>query len=111
VAEVAFRDAAGAKSRVCQAVCSPFRRPLSKRERTAFRVAQRSRALRWLTQRMAHAAGVRDPTVRWRALQEPRFDNQVAWVRLDGPQLSLTIERVRPGDGPELEATFERRLA
>ena len=111
VAEVAFRDAAGAKSHVYQAVCSPFRHPLSKRERTAFRVAQRSRALRWLTQRMAHSAGVRDPTVRWRALQEPTFDNQVAWVRLDGRQLSLTIERVRPGDGPELEATFERRLA
>ena len=51
---------------------------------------------------MAHSAGVRDPTVRWRALQEPTFDNQVAWVRLDGRQLSLTIERVRPGDGPEL---------
>ena len=111
VAEVAFRDAAGAKSRVYQAVCSPFRLPLSKRELTAFRVAQRSRALRWLTQRMAHSAGVRDLTVRWRALQEPTLDNQVAWVRLDGRQLSLTIERVRPGDGPELEATFERRLA
>jgi hypothetical protein len=111
VAEVAFRDAVGAKSRVYQAVCSPVRHPLSKRERTAFRVAKRSRALRWLTQRMAHAAGVRDPTIRWRALEEPTFDNQVAWVRLDGRQLSLTIERVRPGDGPELEATFERRLA
>jgi hypothetical protein len=60
---------------------------------------------------MARSAGMRDPTVRWRALQEPTFDNQVAWVRLDGPQLSLTIERVRPGDGSELEATFERRLA
>jgi len=47
---------------------------------------------------------------RW-ALQEPTFDNHVAWVRLDGRQLSLTIERVRPGDGPELEATFERWLA
>lgn len=111
VAEVAFRDPAGAKSRVYQAVCSPFRHPLSKRERSAFRVAQRSRALRWLTHRMAHSAGVRDPTVRWRALQEPTFDNQVAWVWLDGRQLSLTIERVRSGDGPELEATFERRLA
>ena len=73
--------------------------------------SQRSRALRRLTQRMAHAAGVRDPTVRWRAFQEPTLDNQVAWVRLDGPRLSLTIERLRPGDGPELEATFERRLA
>jgi hypothetical protein len=109
VAEVAFRDAAGAKSRVYQAVCSPFRHPLSRRERTAFVVAQRSRALRRLTRRIAHAAGVQDPTIRWRALQEPTFDNQVAWVRLDGRQLSLTIERVRPG--PELEATFERRLA
>ncbi|MGO9973904.1 MAG: immunoglobulin domain-containing protein [Solirubrobacteraceae bacterium] len=59
---------------------------------------------------MARSAGVRDPTVRWRALQEPTFDNQVAWVRLDGRQPSLTIERVRPGDGG-IEATFERRLA
>ncbi|HET6871029.1 MAG TPA: alkaline phosphatase family protein, partial [Solirubrobacteraceae bacterium] len=111
VAEVAFRDAARAKSLVYQAVCSPFRHPLSKRERTAFRVARHSRTLRWLTQRMAHGAGVRDPTVRWRDLQEPTFDNQVAWVRLDGRQLSLTIEHVRPGDGQALEATFERRLA
>ena len=60
---------------------------------------------------MAQGAGVRDPSVRWRALQEPTFDNQLASVQLDGRQLSLTIERVRPGDRPELEATFERRLA
>ena len=60
---------------------------------------------------MAHAAGVHDPTARWRALQEPTFDNQLAWLRLDGRQLSLTIERVRAGDGPELEATFKRRLS
>ncbi len=79
MAGVAFRDADGAKSRVYQAVWSPFRH-LSRRDRTAFRVAQRSRALRWLTQRMAHSASVRDPTVRWRALQEPTFDNQVAWT-------------------------------
>jgi hypothetical protein len=111
VAQVAFRARIGAKSRLYQAVCSPFRHPLSKREQTVFRIAHRSRALRWFTRRMAHAAGVRDPTVRWRALQEPTFDNQVACVRLDGRQLSLTIERVPPGDGPELKPTFKRRLA
>ena len=43
--EVAFRRGAGVRSGVYQAVCSPFRKPLNRRERLAF-TANRSRAAR-----------------------------------------------------------------
>jgi hypothetical protein len=111
VEEVAFRTGAGTRSRVYQAVCSPFRHPLSRRDRTAFTIARRSRALAWLTRRAARAAGVRDPEIRWRPLQEPTFENQIGWVQLDGRHLWLTLERVRPGDDPALEVSFHRQLA
>jgi hypothetical protein len=111
--EAAFRPGAGVRSAVYQAVCSPFRNPLGRRERTVLRVARRLPVLDRAVRRLAHAVGVTDPDVGWRLAQEPTFDNQLATLRFDGRRASLRIERTKPGDGtdPTLETTLERPLA
>jgi hypothetical protein len=110
--EVAFRNGAGVTSAVYQAVCSPIRHPMERRERAMMTIGRRSSLLRRLAHAMARRAGVRDPAIGWRLAQEPSFDNQLATLRLDGRAASLAIERTRPGDGraPVLETTLERRL-
>jgi hypothetical protein len=111
--QAAFPAAAGVRSPVYQAVCSPFRNPLDRRERTLLRSWARSRLLGWVLRRLARAAGVADPEASWRLAQEPTFDNQLATLRLDGRRAWLRIERTRCGDGldPALETTLDRRLA
>ena len=112
LAEVAFPRATQARSRVWQAVCSPFRNPLDHRERRAIRFTW-SRAGALLGRALARSAGVPDPPVRWRlAHDEPWFDNQVATLALDGARAELAIDRAVPdGDHrPRLERVFEREL-
>jgi hypothetical protein len=111
--ETAFRKGSGVRSAVYQAVCSPVRNPLGRRERTLLRLGHRSALLRRAVRRLATSAGVSDPEVGWRLAQDPTFDNQLATLRLDGRRASLRIERTQPGDGdhPGLEPTLERRLA
>ena len=111
--EVAFRPAAGVRSAVYQAVCSPVRNPLGSRERALLKAGRRSTLLRRAARRLAHAVGVTDPEVGWRFAQEPTFDNQLATLRLDGRRAWLRIERSRPEDGadPALEPSLHRRLA
>lgn len=55
---------------------------------------------------------MKDPEIRWRLVQEPTFDNQLATLRLDRRHASLTIERTKPGDEsrPQLETSLDRRL-
>jgi hypothetical protein len=111
VDEVTFKHRDNVQSRIYQAVCSPFRHPLSWRERRAFTLARRSRSLGSLARRAALSAKVAEPEIDWRMLQPPTFENQVGWIRIDGPQLSLTLERVAAGGRPELEVSFEHQLA
>src|SRR6478736_893932 len=92
VETVGFRRSADVSSAVYQAVCSPFRNQLGQRERKALRVVRRSRLARRLAPRLAHSAGVRDPEVRWRVLQQPTWRNQLGWLVIDGRRLRLTIE-------------------
>lgn len=108
---VAFRPSAGVSSAVYQAVCSPFRNQLGRRERRALRIARRSRLMGLMVRRLAHAAGVRDPNVRWRVLQPPTWRNQLGWLTLHRRELRLTIESTREGPEPELEVTLDRQLA
>ena len=108
---VAFRPSAGVSSAVYQAVCSPFRNQLGRRERRALRIARRSRLMGLMVRTLAHAAGVRDPDVRWRVLQPPTWRNQLGWLTLHRRELRLTIESTREGPQPELEVTLDRRLA
>ena len=111
--EVGFRRGAGVRSAVYQAVCSPFRHPMERRERKMMSIGRRSNALGRLAHAMARSAGVSDPEVGWRATGETTFDNQVATLRLDGRRASLSIEFTRPGDGrdPKLETWLRRDLA
>ena len=114
LSEVAFRRDAGVRSAVWQAVCSPFRNPLDARERRAIRFGA-SRAGHLIGRALARGAGVRDPDVRWRMVEGPYFDNQVATLELHGRHGRLTLERTRPGDAeagrPRLEECFAHELA
>jgi PhoD-like phosphatase len=112
VHEVAFRRATRVRSAVYQAVCSPVRNPLSRRERTLLRAGHRSRVLARGLRRLAHAVGVDDPEAGWRLVQPPSFENQLATLRVHGRSAWLRMARTTPGDGvdPVLEAVLDRRL-
>jgi hypothetical protein len=111
--EVAFRRDAGVRSPVYQAVCSPYRNPLAKRERQVIRIGM-SKPFEVLTRTLARAAGVEEPEVRWRMAGDgPWFDNQIATLRIDGPELAMRLEKAVPvsSDSARLEKVLERRLA
>ena len=108
---VGFPAGSGVQANVYQAVCSPFRNQLARRERRMLRIARRSRMLGWLVRRLAHLAGVREPAVQWRVLQQPTWKNQLGWLDIDGRDLRLTIETTRDGHAPELETSLEHQLA
>ncbi len=110
LAEVAFRREAKVTSAVWQAVCSPYRNPLDNTER---RIASFgcSKVARPIGTALAASAGVPRPDVRWRLVQPPTFDNQIAILRIDGPHASVEIERTRPADEPRLETSLSHQLA
>jgi hypothetical protein len=111
-AYLAAAEVPGARSRVWQAVCSPFRNPLDKHERVVARLGASKpaeRAMRWIARR----AGVEDAAIRWRLVQPPTFDNQFATIELSGRHAKMKIEKTVPGDwrNPRIEVTLERELA
>jgi hypothetical protein len=112
LSEVAFPRSVGMKSAVYQAVCSPFRNPLDAKERRAIKTIA-SAPLGWITRAMARSAGVRDPGIRWRYVQDPTFDNQVATLEWKGREARMRIEKTVPSDPsrPTLENVFERVIA
>jgi hypothetical protein len=111
LAEAAFPRGTGARSRVVEAVCSPFRNDLDRRERRVLRLAA-SRPGRAVARALAGAARVEDPGIRWRLTDGPYFDNQVATLRIRGRALEVDIDKTRAGDPhPELERVCRRRLA
>jgi hypothetical protein len=111
LAEVAFPRATGARSRVVQAVCSPFRNDLDRRDRRVLRFAA-SAPGRALGRALAAAARVEDPGIRWRVTDGPYFDNQVATLRIRGRALEVDIDKTVAGDrDPDLERVCRRRLA
>jgi hypothetical protein len=99
------------RSRVYQAVCSPFRNPLDARERRMLRLAA-SRPSAALARGLSRAAGVAEPPLRWRVTTPLWFDNQVATLELEGRSASLRVEKTMPGDDhvARLECVFERDL-
>ena len=111
LAEVAFRRGSGARSRVVQAVCSPFRNDLDRRERRVLRFAA-SAAGRVLGRGLLASAHVEDPGIRWRVTDGPFFDNQVATLRIRGRDIEIDIDKTVAGDAhPRLERVCRRRLA
>jgi PhoD-like phosphatase len=109
--DLAFRPQAAIESAVYQAVCSPYRNPLDRHERTAIQVGF-SRPFAALARGLARLAGAPDPGLRWRLLEGPYFDNQVATLRLDGREAIARLDKTVAGEEDEqaLEKTFERRL-
>ncbi|MDX6671834.1 MAG: hypothetical protein QOI91_2197 [Solirubrobacteraceae bacterium] len=113
LAEVAYPRGAAVRSHVWQAVCSPVRNPLDTREKRVIRAAM-TRPARALARRLARAARVEDPEIRWRVCEGPWFDNQIATLDVHGASLTLRIERAQPGDDADagrLETVLERALA
>jgi hypothetical protein len=112
LSEVAFKRARGMRSAVYQACCSPFRNPLDSKERRAIKTMS-TRPLQWVTGAMARAAGVGDPEMRWRFMQDPTFDNQVATLEWEGREAWVRIEKAVPSDParPDLEDVFEHQIA
>jgi hypothetical protein len=110
LAEVAFRPSQQVESAVWQAVCSPYRNPLDSRERRIAALGSTDGG-RLIGKALARSAGVPDADVRWRLIQPPTFDNQIATLRFHGREVRLTLERAASGEPAELETSLERRLA
>lgn len=110
--DVAFRKEAGVKSRVVQVVCSPYRNPLDDKERRIVK-AGFTRGAEVFAHGLAKLSGAPDPGIRWRCLEGPYFDNQVATIRLDGREAIVRLDKTIAGEEDEkrLEKTFEHRLA
>jgi hypothetical protein len=74
-----------------------------------------TRTARLIGRVVARAAGVPAPPVRWRFQDgDPRFDNQVGTIELDGRRALARLERSKPSDRgvehPELEISDEHAL-
>jgi PhoD-like phosphatase len=114
LAEVAFPRGSGVSSHVWQATCSPFRNPLSTMERRGVNFGF-TRAGEAIGRLLARSAGVPAPPVRWRFQPgDPRFDNQVGTLELDGRTALARLERALPSgrghEHPELEVADEHSL-
>jgi hypothetical protein len=118
LAEVGFAPGTGMRSTAWQATCSPFRNPLDNKERTVMRFMASEVASR-LMRRVADAAGVERPSVRWRySHTRPWFDNQVATLELHGRSGRVLLEKTVPPEPEQaedpplrLEQVFEHALA
>ena len=111
--EVGYPRGTGMKSNVWQAVCSPYRNPLEKKERRVIRVGM-SRPFEVVWRALARSAGVGDPPVRWRMVGDgPWFDNQVATLTIDGRRMEMRLDKAVPVDEhhARLECVLEQRLA
>jgi hypothetical protein len=89
-------------TRVHQLVCSPFRNPLSTKERRIVQVTG-SRVAAKLFAVLAKLAAVEPPSASWTPTRKPTFENALGEVLLDGRSASATIRRSpREGEDPEL---------
>jgi hypothetical protein len=115
LAELGFPKGSGVTSHVWQATCSPFRNPLGTMERRGVRLGF-SRAGTAVARLLARSAGVPSPPVRWRFQpDDPRFDNQVGTIELQGRSALARLERAVPSERghehPVLEVADEHALA
>jgi hypothetical protein len=91
----------GGKSRVFQIVCSPFRNPLSPKERRIVRLTG-SKGAAIVFSLLARLAGVPPPSAEWSFLRRPTFDNSIGELELDGRRARVTLRRSgRAGESAE----------
>jgi hypothetical protein len=100
------------KAPVYQAVCSPYRNPLSSKEQRVIKAAFKDPFIR-VAAALAKAFGAEDPGIRWQLRDGPCFDNQVATLHLDGRSATMRLDKTSPGDDEQqsLVCSFERQLA
>ena len=113
LAELAFKRSEAVRSNIWQAVCSPFRNALDQRERKLIESGD-SRGPTIALRTLARLAGVPPEDVRWRLVEGPFYDNQVASLTIDGRAIELRLERTvgdPEQDHRELHTSFERSLA
>jgi hypothetical protein len=111
LAQIGFPPGTGVRSAVWQAVCSPFRNPLDARERRAILGAWTPAAMR-VARALARSAGVEGPPVDWRlAHDKPWFNNQVAWIELNGPRARFVLEKALPEESRDGHVRMERVFA
>jgi hypothetical protein len=92
----------GKATRVYQLICSPFRNPLSTKERLIVQ-ATGSRAAAKLFALFAKLARVAPPSASWTPVRGETFENALGELVLDGRSASATIRRSpREGEDPEL---------
>jgi hypothetical protein len=112
LAEVGFPRSEPVESKVWQAVCSPFRNALDSHERSVVR-AGNTRAGALVGRALAASAGVSRERFRWRLVEGPFYDNQVATLVLSARSASLKLERTvgdPESDHRALHTSFERPL-
>jgi hypothetical protein len=85
---------------VYQIVCSPFRNPLSAKERRVLR-ATSSRVAEKIFFLLAKLAGVDPPSATWRPLRPATFENTLGELVLDGRAGIATIWR-SPREGEDV---------
>jgi hypothetical protein len=103
---------ADGKAPIYQAVCSPYRNPLSSKEQRVIKAGFTMPFTR-VAAALAKIAGAEDPGIRWRKLDGPFFDNQVATLHIDGRRAAMSLDKTVPGEHHEqtLRESFERQLA
>ena len=94
-------DLGAGKSRVVQVVCSPFRNPLSAKERRIVRLTTSRGAARFFSL-LARLAGVPPLSEEWRFVRSPTFDNSIGELELDARNARVTLRRsAGGGESPE----------
>jgi hypothetical protein len=88
-------------SRVFQIVCSPFRNPLSAKERRTVRLTG-SKGAGLVFSLLARLAGVPPPSADWKFLRRPTFDNSIGELELAGRLARVILRRSgREGESAE----------
>jgi hypothetical protein len=108
LAEATFRHGP-ARTKLYQAVCSPFRHCLERRLERANRIAC-ARGTAAISAILPRSARVPKPPLRWRLRHGPFFDNEVATLELTGRDAALRLERTPPRE-LTLERCIETRLS
>ena len=90
---------------VFQLTCSPFRNPLSPKERRIVR-ATASRASAIVFSALSRLAGVAAPSAEWHRLRRETFDNSIGELVLIEREASVRIRR-SPREGEDVERLVE----
>ncbi len=112
LAEVELGEVEGERAPVWQAVCSPYRKQLTRLDRAAMRLGA-SRAGSAIGAVLARSARVPRRDVRWRLTGRPCYDNQLGVLELSGESAHLRVQTTVGSHwtDPDLRTRFEHRLA